>query len=56
MKPGWTNEEYADPETLLHVILKRLGHSQVMTTASIYAHVATEQEKKTSLTFAKEVE
>jgi integrase len=43
-------------ETPLHVVSKRLGHSQVMTTASIYAHVTTEQEKKASLTFAKAVE
>jgi len=43
-------------ETPLHVVSKRLGHSQVMTTASIYAHVTSEQEKKASLTFAKAVE
>ena len=60
IEPGFNDFASTHPELLrlgepLHVVAKRLGHRDAMVTATIYAHVSSEQSETASSRFANAV-
>ena len=55
MGSGWVEGNYVFTEESrepLHIVADRLGHKDPMVTATVYAHISSEQKETASLTFA----